>query len=262
LGVKWTIGIIAMLGLTILNGYLGFITPLHSIDLLSQITVGYMTISYLMFILERERQAYEDMLYKTQKEKDILLKEVHHRTKNNMQIIISLLDMQSNIVNNNLSKQILKSNVDRLKTMSYLHEYLYSGLEYDRIDLVVYLGKIIDNIQKLTSHKINFKSDTIELGITQANTIALILNETITNAIQHAYTLDENGIIDIIFTRVDNSYMLSIYDYGIGFNPLNNNDSLGMILIYDLAYKLPNGKIDIKNNNGTKIDIIFNKEIE
>lgn len=261
LGVKWTIGIFFLLLITIFNGYFGWIKPLHSVDLLSQIAIGYMAISYLMFILERERQAYEDMLYKIQKEKDILLKEVHHRTKNNMQIIISLIDMQSKIVENIPSKQILKSNVDRLKTMSYLHEYLYSSLEYEKINLIVYLTKIINNIQKFTPHKINLQSENIVLDINRANAIALILNEAITNATQHAYRVDEVGVIDVTITQIDNRYILSIYDHGVGYDILKHKDSLGMILIYDLSHKLPNSKIEIRDDNGIKIDISFDKEM-
>jgi two-component sensor histidine kinase len=260
LGIKWTIGILLSLIITILNGYFGWIKPLHSIDLLTQITIGYMAISYLMFILERERQAYEDNLYKTQKEKDILLKEVHHRTKNNMQIIISLIDMQSNIVKNTESKQILKSNVDRLKTMSYLHEYLYSGLEYDKINLQKYIGNIIKNIQKLTYHHIKLKCDNIVLDINQASTIALILNETITNSIQHAYNENITGTIDVIISEIEDRYTISIYDYGVGYDMSKHTDNLGMILIYDLSNKLPNSAIEIQNKNGIKIDISFEKE--
>jgi two-component sensor histidine kinase len=261
LGIRWTIGILLLLIITVLNGYFRWLEPLHSVDLLIQITIGYMAISYLMFILERERQAYEDILYKTQKEKDILLKEVHHRTKNNMQIIISLIDMQSSIVKNSEAKQILKSNVDRLKTMSYLHEYLYSSLEYEKINLITYISKVVNNIQIFTPHKINLKCDSIVLDITQANAIALILNETITNATQHAYRVDEKGIIDINLTSIDDKYLLTIYDYGMGYDTLSHKDSLGMILIYDLSRKLPNGTIEIRDDRGTKIEITFDKEI-
>ena len=260
LGLKWTAGIIFALILTILNSHFNWINHLHSVDLLLQVTIGYIAISYLMYILERERQAYEDRLYKIQKEKDTLLKEVHHRTKNNMQIIISLLDMQSDIVESKDAKEILKSNIDRLKTMSYLHEYLYSGLEYDNINIVKYLDKVINNIQKFTPHNINLKIDNIIVDITTATTIALIVNETVTNAVQHAYKKGERGDIDIILEQKDNECILYINDYGCGFDTSNSQDTLGMILIYDLSHKLPNGKIDIKNDEGTKIKIIFDRE--
>jgi len=169
--------------------------------------------------------------------------------------------MQSKIVENIPSKQILKSNVDRLKTMSYLHEYLYSSLEYEKINLIVYLTKIINNIQKFTPHKINLQSENIVLDINRANAIALILNEAITNATQHAYRVDEVGVIDVTITQIDNRYILSIYDHGVGYDILKHKDSLGMILIYDLSHKLPNSKIEIRDDNGIKIDISFDKEM-
>ncbi|SFV55876.1 Sensory transduction histidine kinase [hydrothermal vent metagenome] len=260
LGNKWSIAIVLTLILTTLNVYFVWLEPLYSINLLSQVTIGYITVSYLMFILEKERQRYEDSLYQTKIEKEVLLKEVHHRTKNNMQIIISLLDMQSDILEDSTCSTILKSNVNRLKAMSYLHEYLYSGLEYDKINLKIYLKKVVDNLQLFTPHKISFKSEKIILDLSYSTTIGLILNEIVTNAIQHAYNIDEVGKIDINLSTKDNQYIILIEDYGIGFENNDNDDSLGMILIYDLLHKLPNGKIDIKNQNGTKIKILFDKE--
>lgn len=259
-GTKWTIGIVFTLILTTLNGHFAWIKPLYSVDLLAQVTIGYITISYLMYILEKERQRYEDILLRTKIEKDILLKEVHHRTKNNMQIIISLLDMQSDILNDSKCSSILKSNVDRLKAMSYLHEYLYNGLEYDKINLKIYLKRVIGNLQLFTAHIISFSSDKIILNLNYSTTIALVLNEIITNSIQHAYGINEIGKIDVNISTLDKQYIIIIQDYGIGFDNSQEQDTLGMILMQDLLNKLPNGIIEIENKNGTKIKIIFDKE--
>ena len=258
-GLRWTFVVIVLLLITVLNSYFEWIKPLYSVDLLSQITLGYAAISYLLYILEGERKRYEENLDKANKDKEALLKIIQHRTRNNMQVMIGLLDMQSLKNKDPHCKQIFHSHIDRLKIMSLLHEHLYNSVDYETIDMNYLIKEIISQVKKPKSISIHDTIASISLTMRDATNLSLILNEAITNATNHAYLSEKEGIIEIDLKDIEQKYQLTIRDYGCGFDTQKTYGTLGLSLINSLVASLPNSQWDIisHKDQGTTITIIF-----
>jgi len=255
IGIKWTAVILFTLILTTLNGLFEWFTPLHGVELLVQITLGYAAISYFLYALEKERQGYEVSLVNTLKDKEILLKEVHHRTKNNMQIMIGLLDTQSFKIDDPKYKKMFQSHVDRLKAMSLVHEHLYTGKTYETIDIHKFLEEITQNLQSLTCHTIITDIDPLILDMKTAMNLGLVFNETVVNAIEHAYDKGENGDIEVSLKRIGKKCLLKVKDHGKGFDAEKTYNTLGVTLIRDISRTLDNERIEINAKDGTEIKI-------
>ena len=258
-GLRWTFVVIVLLLITVLNSYFEWIKPLYSVDLLSQITLGYAAISYLLYILEGKRKRYEENLDKANKDKEALIKIIHHRTKNNMQVMIGLLDMQSLRVEEPHCKQLFYSHVDRLKTMSILHEHLYNGIDYETIDMSYLLKDVINNIKKSLSVTITHNLSSVRLSMRDATNLSLILNEALTNALNHAYPNREEGIIEINLKNREEKHQLIIKDEGCGYDTQKSYRTLGLSLINSLVSSLQNSTLDITStiDHGTTITITF-----
>jgi two-component sensor histidine kinase len=254
-GIRWTIVIILTLVLTTLNSLFEWLTPLYNIELLSQITLGYMAISYLLFVLEKERQGYEISLVSALKDKEILLKEVHHRTKNNMQIMIGLLDTQSFKIDDMKYKKMFQSHVDRLKAMALVHEHLYVGETYETVEIDTYLKEITKNLQNVTRHTIITDIDPLVLDMKIAMNLGLVFNEAVVNAIEHAYEENENGEIEVSLKRIGKKCVLRVKDHGKGFDMQKMYNTLGVTLMKDISTSLDDEKIEIDVKDGTEIRI-------
>ncbi len=262
LGIKWTVVILFTLILTTLNSLFKWLTPLHTVDLLAKITLGYAAISYLLYALEKERQGYEENLVHSLKDKEILLKEVHHRTKNNMQIMIGLLDTQSFKIDDPKYKKIFQSHVERLKAMALVHEYLYGGETYETVDIHKYLGEVTQNLQSLTSHTIIADIDPLVLDMKTAMSLGLVFNEAVVNAIEHAYDESENGDIEVSLKRIGKKCLLRVKDHGQGFDAKKTYNTLGVTLIRDISTSLDDESIEINTKDGTEIKIYCTLEEE
>ena len=228
-------------------------------ELLSQIVLGYLVVSYMLYIIESERSSYEERLNIALEENKILFKEVHHRTKNNMQVVMSLLESQSFKIDDPKYKKMFETHVDRLKAMSLMHKNLYSNHSYEEVEIQEYLEEIAQSLQTYTEYNIRTDIDPIIVDMRAAMNIGLIFNEAVTNSIEHAFDGDE-GNIDISFKQLGQRYRLLIQDNGKGFDASKTYKSLGVSLIKDLSVTLPNSTIDINCEKGTKIDIYFDKE--
>ena len=224
-----------------------------------QILFGYVALSYMVGMVQKEKIAFEKELEKSTKNNKMLFREIHHRTKNNMQVMMGLLETQSFKIEDPKCQKMLHSHIDRIKAMSYVHENLYTGTSIDSVDMHKYLNEILDNLQKITQHVIVADIDYIRLDIKQSMSIGLLVNEAVSNAIEHAYSVG-SGNIDVSLKHHGKEYELTIKDYGLGFDTQREFQSLGMTLIQDLSASLPNGKIDIDTTNGTQITICFSKE--
>nr|WP_315224426.1 sensor histidine kinase [uncultured Flavobacterium sp.] len=201
------------------------------------------------------------------KEKEWLLKEIHHRVKNNLQIVISLLNTQSAYLENEDALQAIQKSQNRMQAMSLIHQKLYQTDNLSSInmswyiqELTCYLKESFDN-----DNRVRFELDTqsLELDVAQAVPLGLILNEAVSNAIKYAFP-ERKGIINIKFIETEeNIFLLQIKDNGIGlpdgFQPTEMN-SLGMDLITGLTEQL-DGTFDITTDNGVSITIIFIKRI-
>jgi len=257
-GIIWTM--IPFVGFLVLSILASFdkVTLLYNKTLLVELGLAYLSIVYIMYVLEKERSEYEEKLNESIESNKLLFKEVHHRTKNNMQVMMGLLETQSFKVDDPKYKKMFHAHVDRIKSMSFVHENLYKGAAYDEVDMHKYLNGVLHNLQKITQHTIIVDIDYVTLGIKDSISVGLIVNEAVTNAMEHAYSAGV-GNIDVTLKYLgEKRCILIIKDYGLGFNTQKEYQSLGMTLIEDLSVSLPNGRLSISIDSGTLIQIYFN----
>ena len=217
-------------------------------------------------LLQEEINNRDLLLKKVISEKEWLLQEIHHRVKNNLQIVISLLNTQSAYLHNEDALDAIRKSQQRMYAISLIHQKLYQSDNLAEIDMKWYIKELVDYMKDCygTGHRILFvlKSDNIRLDVAQAVPLGLILNEGITNAIKHAFPEDHKGMVEISFNHIlDNNCKLRIKDNGIGL-PLEfeaeARDSLGMNLINGLTEQL-NGEIHMWNDDGLILEIIFKR---
>ncbi|MCI4626971.1 MAG: PAS domain S-box protein [Candidatus Magnetoovum sp. WYHC-5] len=216
-----------------------------------------------------QRKQMEILLKQSLEEKNILIKEIHHRVKNNMQIISSLLGLQVMAVKDEKYKEILQESQSRIKTMALVHEKLYQSEDLIRIDFKDYISSVlVDLINTFGEHthhiKITTDIESIFIEIDIAIPVALIINEILTNSIKHAFPDDRQGDISISIHNLNcnNDYNteLIIKDNGIGLPQninMDNLSTLGLSLVTALSQQL-DAYIDIKNENGTLFTMCFN----
>jgi two-component sensor histidine kinase len=207
----------------------------------------------------------EEKLMASIKEKEILLKEVHHRVKNNLQIINSILNLQSSYVTDEKTLDIINESQNRIRSMSYIHESLYQTSNFSSINFRDYIGNLITNL--FYSYQVNGninvvkKIENIDLALDQAIPCGLILNELITNSLKYAYDSDEKGDIVIELKEKGNSVHVSVEDYGVGLPgnfDLETSESLGLSLVHTLIDQI-DGEVIVNSDGGTKFLIIFEK---
>jgi len=220
-----------------------------------QLTVGYIALSYLLYSLEKERQGYEESLVRTVNDKEILLKEVHHRTKNNMQIMMALLDTQALKIEDAKYKKMFQTHVDRLKAMALVHENLYRGESYETVEIDRYLKEITEHLQKLTTHTIDIDIEKIVLTMKTAMNLGLVYNEALSNAIAHAYKKGQKGKIEVSLKREGEQCVLTIHDDGMGFDIDKEHKTLGMTLMQDISHSLEGDTLEIYSDEGTTVKV-------
>lgn len=215
-------------------------------------------------ILEQQKidiTSKNTILSKLLEEKEWLLKEIHHRVKNNLQIVMSLLNSQSAFLKNNAAITAIKDSQRRVQAMSLIHQKLYQSDNLSSINMKSYVGELVHYLKdSFDEGTINFKLqiDDVALDVSQMVPIGLILNEAITNSMKYAFPGKNQGIINVSLKKLEEeNYELLIADDGIGIDiNLQRSDSLGMSLIEGLSNDL-NGTLAIYNENGTKIKIVF-----
>ena len=213
-----------------------------------------------------ERKLVEEALNKSIKEKDVLLKEIHHRVKNNLQIVSSLLSLQSQYVNEPGSVELFKESQSRIISMALIHEKLYQTGDLTRINLSEYANELIGDLFRsysVNTHlmKYQIESKNILLDINTAIPCGLIINELVTNSIKHAFPDNRSGEIKIDIQCHDGNCILKIADNGIGFpDDLDINDvkTLGLQLVTSLTKQL-DGTIKLDREGGTCFTIKFNE---
>ena len=232
------------------------ITLPYNKTFLIQLLCSYLLIAYIIYIMEKERYISEKKLIDSVESNKLLFKEVHHRTKNNMQVIMGLLETQSFKIDDLKYKKMFQAHVERIKSMSFVHENLYKGASHDEVDMHKYLEGVLNNLQKITQHTIIADIDYVTLGIKDSISLGLIVNEAVSNALEHAYSAGTEQI-DVSLKDMGTQYALSIKDYGVGFNTQREFQSLGMTLIEDLSASLPNGRLEVTVDDGTRIQVYF-----
>lgn len=223
-------------------------------------TVG----AFTTFILHRKTKSW-----KRSTEKKLLIHEIHHRVKNNLALTAGLLDLQKNKLEiGSKAQQTISESKNRIHSMALVHELLYENGDLTTVDLQVYVKKLSDLLKEALirddkSVDFYFEIDPIKLKLEKAVPIGLILNETITNSIEHGFATRENGRIEISISQLyGNHFCLQMKDDGIGISenkdPLKNASSLGFKLIRVLVLQL-DGEIEIHASEygGASIRIFF-----
>jgi len=211
-----------------------------------------------------DRKALQDTLESSLKEKEILLKEIHHRVKNNMQVISSLLNLQARLIRDEKSKEVIRESQNRVMSIALVHEKLYQSKNLAEIDYQDYLKKIADSL--LLSYgippktiEIRIRAEEIIIPINKAIPLSLIINEMISNSLKYAFPDNRHGTIVIDFTKAGDQYTLVVKDDGIGLPEtvtLEETETLGLQLINSLVGQIQ-GTITLDRTSGTEYRITF-----
>jgi PAS domain S-box-containing protein len=213
-----------------------------------------------------DRKMAENELKASLQEKEALLREVHHRVKNNLQVISSLLDLRSMNAANRKITDLCRDARAKIQTISLIHTHIYQTGKFSQIDMRAYLQDLVNYLSQIYSEKSKSVTPIIEkadihLSVSQAIPLAIILNETISNAFKHAFRRHRRGTISISLQEsAGDGAELRIRDDGIGLPAefdARKVDSLGLKLVRNLVHDQLKGGIRVESNGGTEIVIEF-----
>jgi PAS domain S-box-containing protein len=215
-----------------------------------------------------EAKKAEKELQKSLKEKEMLLKEIHHRVKNNLMVISSLLSLQSEYIHDKEDLDVFKESQSRARTMALIHERLYQSTDLKNIDFGDYIRTLAMELFRTYQIdpgrvKLNINAEDLKLDINTAIPLGLIVNELVSNSMKHAFPEEKSGEIKIDFYKTDNSYLLMVSDNGVGFPAdldFQMTESLGLQLVNSLVGQI-DATINLDRTEGTSFTIKF-KEME
>ena len=212
-----------------------------------------------------DRKKAEEQIQDSLQEKEILLKEIHHRVKNNLHIISNLLDLQSDYIEDQKVQELFADSQNRIQSMALIHEQLYQSKNLAEVDFSEYIHALIDNLfcsyadrESIIQPIINVEA--ITLNLETAIPCGLLINELVTNSFKHAFPNNESGeiCVELHQDRQEKVY-ITIKDNGIGIPPdidLQNISSLGLKLVRILCKQLK-AEIDFDGCQGTTVNLIF-----
>jgi PAS domain S-box-containing protein len=211
-----------------------------------------------------ELKVVEKELKQSLKEKEMLLKEIHHRVKNNLMVISSLLNLQSKYIKDKTALNVFRESQNRAKSMALIHERLYRSKDLKRIDFGDYIRTLaIDLFHTYVPDpnriKLNLNLENIMVDINTAVPLGLIVNELVTNSMKHAFGGGESGEIKVQFYSEDENLVLKVSDNGIGFPgdlDFKKTSSLGLQLVNSLTNQI-DGEIELNRTKGTEFKITF-----
>ncbi len=211
-----------------------------------------------------ERKEFEEKLRESIEEKEMLLKEIHHRVKNNLMIISSLLNLQANYLKDQESKEIFKESQNRAKSMALIHERLYQSKNLKSIgfkDYITTLSKELyqNYVKDPSSVGLQLFIEDVDMDVDQAIPLGLILNEIITNSMKYGFPGDLTGKVFIDLSKKGETFTLRVGDDGVGLPEdldIEKTDSLGMQLITSLISQI-DGELELKREQGTEFIIKF-----
>ncbi|WP_160748930.1 sensor histidine kinase [Flavobacterium sp. Sd200] len=241
---------------------------------------GFMIMSVFIFIIYRNyrQNLRSNVILKSQKEeidvkntslenliseKEWLLKEIHHRVKNNLHMVVGLLASQCEFLTGKEAVQAINESQRRVEAMSIIHQKLYQSENLSMIDMPSYIYELTENLADSfdSAKQVRFQLDicNIEFPLSHSVPVGLILNEAITNAIKYAFPGEAEGVIDIVLKQEGKGFLLSVRDNGVGIDEhfsIDESPSLGLKLMQGLTGDMQ-GDFLIRNNNGTEIEIRF-----
>ncbi|MBV1768211.1 MAG: PAS domain S-box protein, partial [Methanobacterium sp.] len=206
----------------------------------------------------------EDKIRASLEEKEVLLQEVHHRVKNNLQIISSLLNLQSRYIQNDGDLELFRDSQSRVKSMAIIHEKLYKSKDFAHVDFKEYISSLMTYLFHYYSIdqdviKLEVEVDNLMLGMDTAIPCGLIINELVSNSLKYAFPPGREGKVSIKLQSKNNQFLLEVADDGVGL-PENldfkKTESLGLRLVLSLTNQI-NGNIKLIGDSGTRYKINF-----
>ena len=221
-------------------------------------TIG---VLFLSAFMKSNLVDHKERLEETLNDREVLLKEVNHRVKNNMQLVSSILELQRIKVVNPNAKAILKNASERIKSLSLAHQSLYKNEDYESINIKEYIQLIINNLLHAERVQVSVDiTDTLEIHIEKGQALGFVINELITNSLKHAWDISDSkkSVSISIRTNEENSLTLRYRDNGIGYPSgfkMNEQNSLGCTLINSFVTRQLEGKLFVSNDKGAITEI-------
>jgi len=224
-------------------------------------------LSFLFYRLFKQKSKIETqnrIIAKSAAEKDILLREIHHRVKNNLQVISSLLGIQGRGIKDQKAKDAIQEGRNRVQSMSLIHQNLYKKDNLTGIEMKPYMSKLANSLVQTYQVdsgevQIEIEADDLTLDVETVVPIGLIINELMSNALKYAFPDGQNGTIKIALKELDNRLCLSVEDDGVGLDESqlqSKTESFGHSLIRAFRAKL-DAEIDIAGTGGTRVELII-----
>ena len=197
-------------------------------------------------------------------EKEVLLREVHHRVKNNMQVIMSLMNLQKPLYRDAYDLRLIEKSIHRIQAMAMAHEQLYRTDDFTQINLQAYLNGMVNEIvcSKTAIGEdldIQLQVQNLYLGLELAIPIGLIIHELVDNVIEHAYPDGKGGLLQVTAVNDNDTYTLTVADRGVGLPEnidIGQSSSLGFMLVQTLVMQVE-GKVEVERENGTLVKLVF-----
>lgn len=237
------------------------LNPLHTQS-------GTMILASVVDITERKQQ--EEKLKSALREKEVLLSEIHHRVKNNLQIIDSLIGIQSEKVHGARALAAFQESQNRVRSIATIHQILYESQDFSRVEIDSVLSSLTDNLIQsygidLGKIAVRVDVDAVFLPIDKSIPLGLIVNELVTNTFKHAFPEGRTGRLDLILKKIaPGTFELVVEDSGIGIAAdfdLEASESLGLHLVATLADQL-GGNLQLQCANPTRFRIVFPEQID
>lgn len=214
-----------------------------------------------------QRKKAEKDLKQSLEEKEMLLREIHHRVKNNLMIISSLLNLQSKYIKDKEALDIFKESQSRARSMAIIHERLYQSTDLKRIDFGDYIRTLTMELFRTYRGdpdrvKMNMDVENLEIDINTTVPLGLIVNELVSNSLKHAFPDGKKGEINVYFHKIDDEFILKVCDNGVGVPgdlDFRNTDSLGLQIVNSLAGQI-DATIELDTSKGTDFEIRFKEE--
>ena len=213
-------------------------------------------LSLVLYVLIRKYVRQKQALSKALSDKDVLLREIHHRVKNNLQIVSSLLSLQGRTIQDEIALRAINDGKSRVRSMALIHQNLYQRENLTGVNVKSYVTKLVEELMhtyQIDEEKVTVKLDVkaLELDVDTLVPLGLIINELITNAFKYAFPEERTGTLWVSLQTTEGLLIVEVRDDGIGFNQENlRSDSFGQKLVRSLVKQL-NGTMEIKSDDGT-----------
>lgn len=234
---------------------------LHNITAIMGLVISYIFMTMFGFSYYVSTYIYQKQLERANLQKEVLLKEIHHRVKNNLNIIASILGLEKFESTSTEVHKLISQNKLRIESIAMVHEILYQGNEFENISFKSYLTKLSTYILHTESNKgdIELILDIVPLNLNMESMMqfGIIINELITNSIKYAFP-NKKGKISIILQKHEHNYRLIYQDDGVGLK--NNKVGFGQNLI-NISVQQLEGTLKMTSKDGLKYEILFQKDI-